>query len=221
MTATSEPRALPGAPEARLADAAVSGLPAATPVPPWRCRVQSVLWWHRAPGALPASVPSGRTWPYVVGAVVRYLDSPVGPYEEVLGGLLALPPTVHLPFLAVDSPASVQGGRAHWALPKTLASFTRPAPGQVIAVGEGWQIGVTAHPRGPALPVAGRLRGIQVDAAGGPVRSTSTAYGRGRFARIEVQVGTDLAGEVGSIAGWLRSGRHLGAVLDARLTVAC
>ena len=63
-----------------------------------------------------------------MGAFVHYLDTPVGPYAEVLaspavllrGGLLA---AAHIPFIAVDSEASVRGGRENWALPKTLARF--------------------------------------------------------------------------------------------------
>ena len=232
--ASPELRALPGAPETRLTAALAELLPGSTPAPPWRCRVQAVLWWHRAsPAALAVLPPQLRDrarrplvpWPLVVGplvvgAAVRYLDSPVGPYEEVLGGVLLLPGTLHLPFLAVDSFASLQGGRAHWALPKTLATVRRQPTGEVVADGAGWRIGVTPHPYGPALPVAGRLRGRQIDAAGAAVSSTVTGYGRGRPARVDVQVGTDLAGEPGSIGGWLRSGRHPGAVVGCRLRVA-
>ncbi len=73
------------------------------------------MWWHRAALGSGALLPTGlRPGPPVaVGAFVRYLDSPVGAYDEVLacphlltGGRL------HIPFIAVDSLPSVVGGRA-------------------------------------------------------------------------------------------------------------
>ncbi|HEU0102329.1 MAG TPA: hypothetical protein VFR07_08430 [Mycobacteriales bacterium] len=219
---------LPGAPESLLDRAAAARLPAGTPLPPWACRVEGVLWWHRAPAraALPHTALAGTgARPYVVGALLHYLDSPVGPYREVLAGVVGragLLPGVGIPFIAVDSPASVQGGRAHWALPKVLATFCGPDPfGATQAEGDGWQLAAHPRPRGPRLPVAGRLRGRQRDAAGRPVGSTSTAYGTARPARVDVRVDSALAGEPGSIAGWLLSGRHPGALLRARLRVSC
>lgn len=219
-------RELPGAPESRLAAGLAADLPDATPAPPWRCRVEAVVWWHRAPVAAQAALPDavrGRgPWPLVVGAVVHYLDSPVGPYREVLGALVSLSarPTVHVPFIAVDSLASVHGGRAHWALPKTLASFTSGPAGSTRASAAGWEVDVRPAPVGPRLPVAGRLRLLQATATGGTVTGTTTAYARARAARVGVRVGTDTAGDPGSIAGWLRSGRHRGLVLSGRLRVA-
>lgn len=49
--------------------------------------------------------------PLVVGATVRCRRSPVGPYEELLGAVVAHPLGAHVPFLAVDSPVSAAGGR--------------------------------------------------------------------------------------------------------------
>jgi len=241
----SELADLPGAPESRLGPDALGLLPDATAAPPWRCRVEAVLWWHRAGPAAVAALPPplrGRVrLPLVVGAVVRYLDSPVGPYDEVLGAVLYRPLRAHVPFLAVDSPASVHGGRAHWALPKTLAAFERDtgaadgdaqdgsaqdvsaqdvgaAHAGVVAQGPGWRIAATARPRGPQLPALGLLTLDQVVA--GQLRSARVhARGRARVGRVVVQVGTDLAGRPGSIAGWLRSGRHPGVVLSGRLRV--
>jgi len=217
--------ALPGAPESRLSDAVRARLPAASPPPPWPCRVEAVVWWHRASPAALAVLPAALTdrcrLPRVVGAFVRYLDSPVGPYEEVIGAVMDRPLHVHVPFLAVDSLASLHGGRTHWALPKALAAFTRPAGsrGEVVAEGDGWRVAARARPAGPRLPVVARLRGMQVRADGHPLSNTCTGYGRARFARVDVQAGTDLAGQPGSIAGWLRPGDHLGLVMSARLRV--
>lgn len=55
----------------------------------------------------------------------------------------------HVAFIAVDSSASVVGGRANWALPKQLAHFDGD-PGRaavVTARGEDWEVRVTATSR--------------------------------------------------------------------------
>lgn len=214
---------VPGAPESRLTAVDVARLPASTPGPPWPCRLGAVVWWHRAPTTALAELPRGLgaryDRPLVVGALVRYLNTPVGPYQEIIGAVQLRPLTVHIPFIAVDSLPSVHGGRTHWALPKALASFSRTDE-QVVAAGAGWRIAARPRPAGPWLPLAGRLRGSQLDAAGRLRCSTTTAFGRARLGRVTVQVDSDQAGEPGSIAGWLRSGRHRGLVLQARARVA-
>jgi len=224
--ARTELTGVPGVPESRLPAALLADLPDGSPGPPWACRVSAIVWWHRAPPAalvlLPAPLAGTARRPYVVGALVRYLDSPVGPYEEVIGAVLPRPlPLVHVPFIAVDSAASLHGGRAHWALPKAWARFEHIAQtGTVQANGDGWRVAARPSPIGPWLPVAGRLRGQQLDAFGAPVTSTSTVLARCRAARVVVQVGSDHAGEPGSIADWLRAGRHRGILLAGRLRVA-
>lgn len=212
-----------GAPESQLAAGDVARLPASTPGPPWRCRLEAVIWWHRAPAAMVADLPPELGARYgralVLGALVRYLDTPVGPYEEIIGAVQLRPLTIHIPFIAVDSLASVHGGRTHWALPKALATFSH-TDGQLLAAGTGWRVAARARPAGPWLPLAGWLCGRQLDAAGRLRRSTTTVLGRTRLGRVTVQVDSDQAGKPGSIAGWLRSGRHRGLVLHARARVA-
>lgn len=204
MTAPAPPPVLPPLPE----DVRVA-LPTATPAPPWPCRVEAVVWWHRATPAARRDLPPGcrTSLPVTVGAFLRYLDSPVGPYSEVLGApvLLRGGGLVHVtvPFIAVDSVPSIAGGRAHWALPKVLAAFTGTA-----AQGDGWRASATPAPVGPALPVAARFSTTQ----DGLTTARSTVRGRARLARVEVD------GE--GLPPWLLPGRHLGAVLqDARLLV--
>lgn len=212
---------LPGVPQSRLPDALLAGLPQATPAPPWRCRVEAVIWWHRAAPAarplLPAALPPGPG--VTVGAFVRYLDTPVGPYDEILAsphlvagaarrGVLA---RVHVPFIAVDSLASVHGGRAHWGLPKALAAFTR-SPGTVRADGDGWWVSATARPRGPWLPALGRLGASQVDRGSVVTSSVTTSRSLARLATVEVDADNGLA-------PWLLPGRHRGVVLRGRMIV--
>lgn len=213
---------LPGVAESLLPDAVLRSLPGATPPAPWRCRVEAVVWWHRASLSAADLLPPGlEPGPAVaVGAFVRYLDTPVGPYDEVLGcphllagaarrGVLA---RVHLPFIAVDSVPSVHGGRAHWSLPKVLASFTRTEDGGVRADGDSWYVAADAHRVGPPLPAPGRLADTQVDGDGTVRTAVTRARALGHLATVEVQSSEGLA-------WWLRPGRHRGLVLRGRVTV--
>jgi hypothetical protein len=75
------------------------------------------------------------------GALISYADTPVGPYHEVIGMVIVRHGArllVHVPFIAVDSPTSLVGGRVNWALPKTLADFTgEPRSGTAFEVSAG------------------------------------------------------------------------------------
>lgn len=209
------PGQLPGVPQSVLP--AGLQLPADTPPAPWRCRVEAVVWWHRAALGAAALLPPGLRLgpPLAVGAFVRYLDSPVGGYDEVLAcPHLLHRARLHVPFIAVDSLASLAGGRTHWSLPKTLADFTRTG-GQVRAEGVtagGWSVAATPYPAGPWLPLAGAAVDTQVDAAGQQSSSTTWAAVLGRFARVEVDSSAGLA-------PWLLPGRHRGVVLRGRVVV--
>lgn len=210
-------------PESRLPADLLAQLPASTPPPPWHCRVRAVVWCQRAPSPLPSSSPyAGRVRGAAIGAVVDYLDSPVGPYREVFVGQLlrgTLLPLLHVPFIAVDSLASVHGGRAHWALPKAIATIEL-ADGVGSAAGDGWRLGVRARARGPRLPVVGPLSTAQTSvtaqtSAGAMTSARALAWlrGRGRLAWVEVAA----AGPV--LGGWLGSGRHLGVVAHGDMRV--
>ncbi len=191
----------------------LGALPQSTAPPPWACRVRAVVWWHRAtPSArsgLPPQVRAG--WPVTVGALLDYLDSPVGPYREVLACpvLLRGAGLVHttVPFIAVDSLPSIAGGRVHWGLPKTLAAFAGTTTDSRVS-GDGWSLEATTRPFGPALPVRARFSTTQ----DGRSSARSTVRGRARAARVSV-TGRGLP-------SWLRSGTHCGLVLpEARLVV--
>lgn len=211
-------------PESVLSDDLAARLPTATPAPPWPCRVEAVVWWHRstaaARAALPVSLRDRARLPVTVGAFLRYLDSPVGPYSEVLacplvlrGGMLR----TSVAFIAVDSLASVAAGRQHWSLPKVLADFSgaagRSAPRS--AVGDGWVVTARPRPVGPAVPVAGRFSISQPADDGSPRTARSSLRGLARPALVQVEVESGLAADgPGTLAGWLRPGRHCGLVLE-------
>ena len=196
-------------PESRLPPELAEQLPATTPGPPWDCRVRAVVWVQRAPSPLPSSFRyAGRVRALTLGAVVDYLESPVGPYREVFAGPLlrgTVLPVVHVPFIAVDSLPSVHGGRAHWSLPKAVATFS---PDGRTATGDGWSVAVDATERGPRLPLRGPLVNAQTEQ-----RAVISLRGRARLARVRVEA----AGLV--LGGWLGSGTHHGIVAEGRMLV--
>jgi hypothetical protein len=181
---------------------------AKAPPAPWATRLEALVWWHRATDAavetLPVQLRGRRRLPLTLAGFVRYLDTPVGPYREVLASpvvLLTPAPAGTIPFIAVDSPASVVGGRENWALPKTLAEFAW-ADGRIAASGDGWSVSADVARRGPAIPFAAPALNRQVGADGRELTMGIRGLGLARMARVDVAVeGPDLP-------SWLRAGRH-------------
>jgi Acetoacetate decarboxylase (ADC) len=219
---------VPGVPESRISQALLSTLPANLAPAPWSCVCDAVLWLGRggkaATAALAPPLRRGSRGLVVVGGIVRYRDTPVGPYDEVLGLVGAhtgARPWGSVAFMAVDSPASLVGGRTNWAMPKTLAAFDgEVAPGAtVVARGDDevrWQ--VTASPRtlAPAVPMVAAGQARQVFPHAGTGSSRLSAHARVRPALVTVGVVSD-----GPLASWLRPGRHPGLLVEgARFTLA-
>jgi hypothetical protein len=171
-----------------------------------------VLWWHAATATardvLPAVLAPRAGPPVTVGGLIIYRRGPVGPYREVFGspvmlrGGLAL---IHVPFMAVDSPASVAGGRRNWALPKVEARFDGDLrPGGRVNVGTGdWALAlsVTARPR--SLPAWGAVGCAQVWPDGRVRRFSVRVHGRAALGAVHVEHPVASA-----LGGWLRRGRH-------------
>jgi len=213
-------RAVAGLPESALDERTAAGLPPSAPPAPWACRCDALVWSalpRRPRGPLGAAIDLPGA---VCGALLSYSDSPVGPYREVLGllaGSRGFRPSANVPFIAVDSPLSLVGGRLNWALPKTLAEFTGDlATGTMTATGNGWTISATARTFGPALPI--RLAGWLEQPWPDGRRRTAWLTGRASAqpALVRVAVRSD-----GGLARWLRPGRHLGLLLrQAEVTLA-
>jgi hypothetical protein len=219
---------LPAVPESQLDDALrarlVAGEGGPPAAPPWSTEVSAVLWWHRAaPQAveqLPAAVRHLPHLPITVGALVRYRNSPVGSYSEVFASpvLLRRPmpgsrrpqlPAVTVPFIAVDSLASVVGGRAGWMLPKTLARALWPPDGAARLESDTWSVSVMVKPSSGRIPLRGRLPLLQPHPDGGRRLSTVRLRGRTQFARVQI----DTAGP--TLPRWLLSGRHPGVAISS------
>jgi hypothetical protein len=203
VTTTTPPHAwvdLPSVPESQLAPGVRSRLLAGEggppAPPPWSTQVAAVLWWHRATPAAVEQLPEAmRNLPYLpitVGAFVRYRDSPVGSYSEVFASPVLIRrrpwrlPAVTVPFIAVDSLASVVGGRAGWALPKTLARALWPPDAPARIETDDWSVALTVTPRGPQIPFVGTLPLLQPQADRTRRLSSVKTRGRVRAGRAEI-----------------------------------
>jgi hypothetical protein len=182
-----------------------------SPPPPWPAPVRATMWWHKATDAGRALSTIDGTIPITVGAVIDYLDSPVGPYREILaspvtvkpGRGLGLLPRVAIPFIAVDSDASVHGGRTHWNLPKVFADFTGDVLGESGADGAGWSVRTVAAPSGPAFPVAA-VTGFAQPSSAGLLLASGRVRGRARFTTVTV------TSDGPTLSSWLPSGTYRG-----------
>jgi len=195
------------------------------PPAPWTVTCDAVLWVTRPRrSAVHVLHPllRGSRVAAVVGGVVRYSATPVGPYAEVfgaVGGLQGVGLWGSVPFMAVDSSASLAAGRVNWGLPKTPGAVEgSPGIGTVTARsvdGPQWRITATPRPFGPAVRVPGRATLRQV-ADGAVLSSPVGATGSLRPATVRVAVESD-----GPLTEWLRPGRHPGAVATGvQMTIA-
>ncbi len=175
--------------------------------PPWPARVRATLWWHRSTSAARELGPDGRTIPMTVAMMVDYLDSPVGPYREILAqsGLACARETGSglcrgwrsLSSRWIRKP-SVHGGRVHWQLPKVLAEFDGDVQQKFTATGDGWRVRSDTRMLGPRLPIAGALGFAQPESGGGLAIASARLTGSFRYARRERRGrGADPAGLVG------------------------
>ncbi len=228
MSRTADLAGVPGVPETLLSRALLDSLLETLPaIPaPWSCRCDAVLWFGRggsgASAALPPALRGRSRALAVVGGMVRYRETPVGPYDEVVGVVgsrTGLRPWGAVAFMGVDSRPSLVAGRINWALPKTNAGFEGDVSSSFTARGEGdlkWQVTVSSRAIAPAVPVVGAGEARQVFPDGNVRSSRLSGRARVRPAVVAVEVDSD-----GPLTSWLRPGRHLGLLVqDARFTLA-
>jgi hypothetical protein len=224
VTATDLPRpeltGVGGVPECLLSPTLLASLPENTSEAPWTVNCSAVLWTTRptaaAREALPPALRDHRA-AVVVGGMVRYLETPVGPYDEVFGIVMLREGLRrsfgHVAFMAVDSPASLVGGRTNWAMPKTLASFGGGVGHRRTIVARGqdttWEVSAKPHVVAPRLPVRSSAVTRQQFPGERLGDSRLSARAKARPALVEVDVSSE-----GPLADWLRPGRHLGAIAE-------
>ncbi|MGN6333656.1 MAG: hypothetical protein ACTHOD_18730 [Motilibacteraceae bacterium] len=221
------PEDLPSVPESTLWPEARAALPTSSALAPWTTQVRAILWTHRATPWHELGRTEGRTIPLTVAAAVDYLDTPVGPYSEVFASPRLLRavdlPTLSIPFIAVDSPASAHGGRTEWALPKTLARFVwsrmgaEPSGVRAEAAPDApapWWVDVEVVRRSPRFPLAGGLRLAQPWPDGRWRKADVSLRGRARLAQVRTGAGGP------TLPRWLLAGTHLGLVVEGEMTIS-
>ncbi len=185
------------------------------PHAPWVLGGESVMALataRPAPGDLPDGI--GRLPGPCSISATRFDDSPVGAYRELAVARpahLGARPGMCVTTMAVTSVDARLGGRVNWGFPKELATLVWLDDGDDRVLR--WEergIVVRATPTGPPLPVLCPLRSLQ-RRADGPVSVRGHFRGRGRMARILVDIPLDdaLAGLAGRHRGLMVSGMRL------------
>lgn len=178
-----------------------------SPQAPWPANVRATIWLHRARSR--EFAPSGAsTVPVTMGMVVDYLSSPVGPYREILASPalrrdVGVIPRMAVPFIAVDSAASVHGGRTNWHLPKVLAEFDGDVLGEAGVSADGWSVRTSSRGIGPQFPLRGSI-GFAQPTPDGTAMATARLRGKARLARVTVNASGP------TLDRWLPSGTYFG-----------
>jgi hypothetical protein len=208
-----------GVPECDLPAALAARLPASVPSAPWNVTGSVISWTHEVDDAArlvyPAPIRPDRV-ALAAWALVRYVDSPVGPYDEIAltllgdGGVRG-----YIPFIAVDSLPSIVGGRANWLLPKVLGRFEWTPDGCGVTVrGElpevpAWSMSVSWRTTGASAEVS-LPNDMQQVSRTGDVGWFDGAIS-GEVAPAMVTVDVHATGPLGSV---VRSGQFDGGVMD-------
>ncbi len=212
---------VPGVPETALSDELVARLPENLAPAPWDVQCAGLVWSGRggrsAQEALAPALRSSRARASV-GGFVRYASTPVGPYDEVFGLVASrdgLKQWGSVCFMAVDSEASLVGGRGNWSMPKTSASFEGEIGHKqtMSAWCDGpvrWRVEATPTVVGPRLPSRSKMPTRQ-EFPDGVVRvSQLAARAKVRPALVRVEVVSD-----GPLPTWLKPGLHMGALIES------
>jgi hypothetical protein len=219
MTRT-EITGVPGVPETALSAELLARLPANLAPAPWDVHCTGLVWQGRGGrsvrDALAPALRGSRALASI-GGFVRYSSTPVGPYDEVFGLVASHRGTKQwgsVSFMAVDSEASLVGGRTNWSMPKTLASFEGDVGHKQTMTGwcDGpvrWRVEATPTVIGPRLPARSKMPTRQEFPDGVVRDSYLAARATIRPALVRVNVVSD-----GPLPSWLRPGLHLGAVVE-------
>ena len=203
------------------------GCPARRRPAPWATVLDAVVWFHRAaPGAaerLPAALRGRRSLPVTVGALIRYRETPVGPYHEVL----ASPVAARRPARARRR--SCRSSRSTRCLgPRRARELGAAEDARALRLAGGAARRLRARRGGrrlvgprdgpPARRGGCRSRRPRATARSRPtgteITFDSAWRGRARLASVELETRGP------TLPGWLRSGRHPALVLEgARVRV--
>jgi hypothetical protein len=215
-----------GLPETVLPESLLARLPAAESVAraPWTTRCHVTSWLHPVDAAALETFPAAirpDSLEVVAWALVRYDETPVGPYSELAATLLPDDGVGHIPFIVVDSLASIVGGRVNWLLPKALADFGWGEDFSTVTVTPvepatpAWKVSVIVETFGDAsdLTIPSQLRQAATDGTAG--RCEGAMAGAMRSATVLVDGFAD-----GPLGALLKPGRH-DATSQSDCTFSC
>lgn len=208
-----------GLPETELPASLVAQLPETVEGAPWHTRCRVVTWLHAVDEAALAALPEpirATGISLVAWALVRYAETPVGPYDEIAATLLPGDGSDygHIPFIVVDSLPSIVGGRTNWLLPKALAEFDWSDDLAAVTISAhvpatpAWTIRVSVEASGDATPVELANHVQQVSTDGEVRRFDGTLAGAMRPASITVDGRAD-----GPLSALLVPGRYDGSIV--------
>jgi hypothetical protein len=211
-----------GLPETELPDELIGRLPASAALAPWQTRCNVVSWLHEPDAAAIETFPPAirpTSVALVAWALVRYEDTPVGPYSEIAATLIPAGGDGygHIPFIVVDSLPSIVGGRANWLLPKALAHFEWSGDGRSVTVTSeqpatpAWSITVSYVPAGDTADIAVPNHVQQVSTDGVVRRFDGELTGTMQGGTVQVDGFAD-----GPLAALLALGSH-----DATIMTDC
>jgi Acetoacetate decarboxylase (ADC) len=203
-----------GLPETQLPGSLLARLPATAAGAPWHTGCRIVTWLHTVgPEALEAfpDVIRPERVALVAWALVRYDETPVGPYSELAATLIpdGGDGYGHIPFIVVDSLPSIVGGRVNWLLPKALARFDWSDGGRTVTASSdqpaspAWSITVSFETSQSAAPVTIPNLVQQVTIDGVVRRFSGELSGSMRAGSVNVDGSAD-----GALAALIATGRH-------------
>jgi hypothetical protein len=208
-----------GLPETHLPETLLSQLPDTVAGAPWHTRCQVATWLHPVSDAGLEAFPDAirpDSVALVAWALVRYADTPVGPYSEIAATLIPGEGDGygHIPFIVVDSLPSIVGGRTNWLLPKALARFAWSEGGHTVTASShepatpAWSISARITPSGNATTLSIPNHVQQVSTDGVVRRFDGTLTGSMTAATIEVEGHAD-----GPLAALFTAGRYDGSIM--------
>lgn len=183
---------------------------------PWATKCHVVSWLHPIDADALATMPEPirRDGLSVVAwALVRYDETPVGPYNEIAATLLPDDGVGHIPFIVVDSLPSIVGGRANWLLPKALANFAWSDDHRAVSINPvepatpAWSVSVQITPSGDATPLTIPSKLQQVSTDGYVGGCEGTMEGAMRSATVTVEGHAD-----GPLSALLKPGSYDGTM---------
>jgi hypothetical protein len=219
MSAPYTVTAAAGLPETQLPDSLVVQLPDAVAGAPWHTRCRVATWLHPVADAALDAFPDAirpASIALVAWALVRYEDTPVGPYSEIAATMIPDDGDGygHIPFIVVDSLPSIVGGRTNWLLPKALARFDWSDDGLTVTASSAqpatpaWSISARITPSGDATALSLPNHVQQVSTEGVVRRFDGSLAGSMTAASIEVAGQAD-----GPLAALFVPGRYDGSVM--------